>query len=80
MLIYMYIYIYIPQGTRSFKQSLNFLVWSYCYLEHARKAPPYPAEFDVAATAILAELNITRQDITVDMAKSIYLYLCELME
>ena len=79
MLIYMYIY--IPTGTRSFKQSLNFLVWSYCYLEHARKAPPfYPAEFDVAATAILAELNITHQDITVDMAKSIYLYLCELME
>ena len=56
-------------------------MWSYCYLEHARKAPPfYPAEFDVAAIAILAELNITHQDITVDMAKSIYLYLCELME
>lgn len=48
-------------------------MWSYCYLEHARKAPSfYPAEFDVAATAILTELNITHQDITVDTAKSIY--------
>ena len=49
-------------GTRSYKQPLDFLVWSHCYLELAYKAPPfYPEEFEVAATAILEELNMNRE-------------------
>ena len=64
-------------GTTSFKKSLNFNVWAHCYLQYAYRAPSfYPEEFNVAANAILAELHITQQDITVSTAKTIYLHLC----
>lgn len=50
--------------TISYAHSIDFLVWSHFYLEYTYKAPPlYPAEFEVAATAILAQLNMTCQDI-----------------
>ena len=53
------LHLHIPQWTMSCKQSLNFQVWSYCYLEQARKAPPFcPVEFNIATTAILIELTM----------------------
>ena len=67
-------------GTRSYKQSLDFEVWAYCFLEYAQNAPPfYPEEFRIAAESILNELHITRQDITFDVAKPLYLHLCNIM-
>jgi len=68
-------------GTRSFKQTINFDVWAYCYVEYARKACHFfPTEFEQAATAILSVLHICRQDITEDSARSIYLHLCDQMQ
>ena len=59
-------------GTWSYEQPLDFLVWSHCYLELAYKAPPfYPEEFEVAATAILEELNMNREDITISNVRPI---------
>lgn len=67
-------------GTRSYKQPLDFLVWSHCYLEYAYKAPLfYPEEFDAAAKAILEELNMNREDITISNARAIYWHLCNIM-
>lgn len=67
-------------GTTSYKQPLDFLVWSHCYLQLAYTAPPfYPDEFTAAATAILNAINMTRQDITVHNARAVYLYLCQVM-
>lgn len=68
-------------GTRSFKQTINFEIWAYSYLEFAKKADTFfPKEFGQAADAILAELGMTRHDITIDSARAVYLYLCELMQ
>lgn len=76
-----YIYIIILHiGTVSYKQPVNLLVWSHCYLEYAHKAPPfYSREFERAANAILAGMNMTRQDISINDAKRIYLHLCHMM-
>ena len=77
---YYHLLVYYMPGTRSYKQPLDFLVWSHCYLELAYKAPPfYPEEFEVAATAILEELNMNREDITISNAKPIYWHLCNTM-
>ena len=73
--------IFSSVGTRSFKQTINFEVWAYSYLEYAKKADIFfPEEFGQAADAILAELGMTRHDITTDSTRAIYLYLCELMQ
>jgi len=40
-------------GTRSYKEPLDLLVWSHCYLEYAYKAPPFYPEFDAAAKSFL---------------------------
>ena len=67
-------------GTRCYKQPLDFLVWSHCYLQFAYKAPPfYPVEFTAAATAILNQVNMTRENITVNNARAVYLHLCHVM-
>ena len=67
--------------TKSYKQAINFEVWAYCYLEFAKHADTFfPEEFGHAADAILAELRMSRHDITTDYARAVYLYLCELMQ
>lgn len=69
---------FLSVGTRSFKQTINFEVWAYSYLEFAKKADTFfPEEFRQAADAILAELGMRRHDITTDSARAIYLHLCE---
>ena len=71
---------YFILGTVSYKQSLNFVVWSHCYLEYAYNAPPfYPDEFAAAADAILAELSTSKEAITVTTAKAVYSHLCSRM-
>lgn len=61
---------------RSYKQSLDLVVWSHCYLEHACLPAPFcPVEFNTAADAILAHLGMSRADITISNAKSVYLHL-----
>ena len=68
---------YFILGTPLYKRSLNFVVWSHCYLKYAYKAPLfYPDEFAAAADAILAELNTNKEAITVTTAKAVYLHQC----
>ncbi len=70
-------HVYLNKGTRSYKQPLDYLVWSHCFLYEARKAPLfYDKDFEDVATAILSQINITRQDITVENSKAVYLHLC----
>ncbi len=67
-------------GTTCYKQCLNYEVWSHCFLAYAYKAPPfYPIEFEEAAAAVLGEMNMTYQDISVENANAIYLHLCSIM-
>ena len=55
-------------------------MWAYCFLEYAQNAPPfYPEEFHMGAESILNELHITHQDITFNVAKLLYLHLCNVM-
>jgi len=62
---------------KSYKQQLNLVVWSHCYLEDAYLPDPFfPDEFAAAADAILALLNMNRADITISNAKAVYLHLC----
>lgn len=68
------------QGTRAYTQPLDFLVWSHCYLEYAYTSTSFfPQEFDLAASAILSELGMGRQNITFSNAKAVYLHLCHVM-
>ena len=63
-------------GTRSYKQPLNYLTWSHCFLFEAHKAPPfYNQEFDEVASAILLLSNVRRKDITIETARAVYTYL-----
>ena len=74
-------FIFSSTGTTSFKKPINYEVWAYSYLKFAKKADTFfPEEFGQAADAVLAELGMTRHDITCDSAMAIYLYLCELMQ
>ena len=74
-------YFLLSIGTKSYKQAINFEVWAYCYLEFAKNADTFfPEEFGHAPDAILAELRMSRHDITTDCARAVYLYLCELMQ
>jgi len=68
-------------AVRSYKQPLDLIVWSHCYLEHSYLPSPFfPAEFEHAANAILfTQLNMTRADITVANSKLVYLHLCNVM-
>lgn len=68
-------------GVRSYKQTLDLVVWSHCYLEHAYLPTPFfPAEFEYAANAILCtQLNMYRADITISNSKLVYLHLCNVM-
>ena len=78
--IYIMVITSVHLGTRSYKQELDLEVWVYCFLEYAQNAPSfYPDEFRMAADSILCELHTTRQDITYDTARPIYLHLCNLM-
>ena len=78
--IYIMVITSVHLGTRSYKQELDLEVWVYCFLEYAQNAPSfYPDEFQMAADSILCELHTTRQDITYDTARPIYLHLCNLM-
>ena len=55
-------------------------MWAYCFLEYANSAPPfYPDEFRMAADSVLNELHATREGITFDVAKPLYLHLCNVM-
>jgi len=73
-------HILIFKGTRTYKQSLDFLVWSHCYLEHAYVTTSFfPQELDTAASAVLGELGMSRQEITVSNARAVYLHLCNIM-
>ena len=70
----------IITGVRSYKHPLDLPVWAHCYLEHAYKPDPfYPEEFDSAACAILAQINMSQSDITVSNSKYVYLHLCNAM-
>lgn len=74
-------FLFSSTGTRSFKQPINYEAWAYSYLEFAKKADIFfPEEFSQAGDVILAELGMTRRDITCDSAMAIYLHLCELMQ
>lgn len=66
-------------GTRSYKQPLDILVWWHCYLEYAYKAPPFYPKFDAVAQAILEELNMNHEDITISNARAIYWHLWYIM-
>ena len=67
-------------GVRSYKQPLDLSVWAHCYLEYAYKPNSfYPEEFNSAARAILAQININQSDITIPNSKRVYLYLCNAM-
>ena len=64
----------------SYKKPLQLIVWSHCYIEHAYLPEPfYPVEFAAAADAILAQLNMSRTDITISNSRFIYLHLCNVM-
>ena len=63
-------------GTRSYEHSIDYLVWSHCYLEYAYDAPAfYPEEFDRVASAVFHQFNMNRKDIDVSNARSVYLHL-----
>ena len=67
-------------GTVSYRKPLNLMIWSHCYLEFAYQSPPfYPSEFEKAATAILAEMNMTQQDINISNAPAVYWHLCSII-
>ena len=68
-------------GTQSYKKELDYDVWIHCYLEYARKPPPlHPPEYEAAATAILErDFDITKDDITLQNAEAIYVYLIQVM-
>ena len=55
--------------------------WSFCYTKLACRAPLCPPEFEEAATVIMREeLQMTKDDINTDNAKSVYLHLINVFE
>ena len=51
-------------------------VWSHSYLYEAYRAPPlYPTEFEGAAEAVLFTINISKENIDPENAKSVLLLL-----
>lgn len=64
-------------GTSSYIKSLDTEVWTHCYQLHASDPEAlYPAEFKMAADAILArDFRIEEGDITVDNVQMLYLHL-----
>ena len=71
----------ISIGTASCKKNIDLEVWAHCYIEHARKPPPfYPSEFKDAADAVInRDFDMTQQDINEENAELIYLHLVNMM-
>ena len=67
------VFTWIP-GTHSYKNTIDYNVWSHCYIEHAQNANPI--EFKAAADAILQQqFGMQRSDIRLANAESIYRHL-----
>ena len=64
------------RNMRVYKTLGSPCVWSHCYLYEAYRAPPlYPTEFKGAAKAVLFTINISKENIDLENAKSVFLLL-----
>ena len=64
-------------GTSSYIKSFDTEVWAHCYHLHVCESEAlYPAEFKVAADAIIArDFEIGEEDMNIDNVQLLYLHL-----